>query len=284
MPNTGECPSAAVESHLSWILEVDVPVKYYLTPQACQGILNRAERRKKELPQMLKAALIWQRDHYAEVLRARRAPGAGRSDCNGAGWREDVSYTLNTMDRHAVMCMMSSQEHAEIDNDLCGTLSCKHEQPIVCTGIDCRHFADTGDVIPPLQAGEGRGYTLNGIHAVLINSVVRRLTPLECERLQGYPDGWAEIPDYIDSRGWRRKTSDSARYTALGNSIALPQWRYVLGNISRYLPPGATLGSLFDGIGGFPLVWEEIHGKGTAVWASEINEFCIAVTKYRFGG
>lgn len=178
------------------------------------------------------------------------------ANCNGAGWCEDVSYTLNTMDRHAVMC----------------------------AGIDCRHFVDTGDVLPTLQAGEGRGYTLNGIHAVRINSVVRRLTPLECERLQGYPDGWAEIPDYIDSRGRKRKTSDSARYTALGNSIALPQWRYVLGNISRYLPPGATLGSLFDGIGGFPLVWEEIHGKGTAVWASEINEFCIAVTKYRFGG
>lgn len=133
-------------------------------------------------------------------------------------------------------------------------------------------------------AGEGRGYTLNGIHAVRICTVVRRLTPLECERLQGYPDGWTEIPDYIDSRGKRRKASDSARYTALGNSIALPQWRYVLGNISRHLPYGATLGSLFDGIGGFPLVWEEIHGKGTAVWVSEINEFCMAVTKYRFGG
>lgn len=209
------------------------------------------------------------------------------ANCNGAGWREDVSYTLNTMDRHAVMCMMSSQEHAEIDNNLCGTLSCKHEQPAVCytvSGIDCRHFAETGDILPTIQAGEGRGYTLNGIHAVRICTVVRRLTPLECERLQGYPDGWTEIPDYIDSWGKRRKASDSARYTALGNSIALPQWRYVLGNISRHLPYGATLGSLFDGIGGFPLVWEEVHGAGTAVWASEINEFCIAVTKYRFGG
>ena len=209
------------------------------------------------------------------------------ANCNGAGWCKDVSYTLNTIDRHAVMCVMSSQEHAEIDNDLCGTLSCKHEQPAVCytvSGIDCRHFAETGDILPTIQAGEGRGYTLNGIHAVRICTVVRRLTPLECERLQGYPDGWTEIPDYIDSWGKRRKASDSARYTALGNSIALPQWRYVLGNISRHLPYGATLGSLFDGIGGFPLVWEEVHGAGTAVWASEINEFCIAVTKYRFGG
>lgn len=209
------------------------------------------------------------------------------ANCNGAGWCKDVSYTLNTVDRHAVMCMATSRKQAAIDNDLCGTLTGSHELPMVdypVSGIDCRHFAETSDVFPTIQAGEGRGYTLNGIHAVRICTVVRRLTPLECERLQGYPDGWTEIPDYIDSRGKRRKASDSARYTALGNSIALPQWRYVLGNISRYLPNGATLGSLFDGIGGFPLVWEEMKGKGTAVWASEINEFCIAVTKYRFGG
>lgn len=52
----------------------------------------------------------------------------------------------------------------------------------------------------------------------------------------------------------------------------------------KTLPEGATLGSLFDGIGGFPLCWENIHGAGTAIWASEIEEFPIAVTKLRFGG
>lgn len=50
----------------------------------------------------------------------------------------------------------------------------------------------------------------------------------------------------------------------------------------RYLPEGATLGSLFDGIGGFPLIWERIHGKSTARWASEIEPFPIAVTKKHF--
>ena len=44
----------------------------------------------------------------------------------------------------------------------------------------------------------------------------------------------------------------------------------------------ATLGSLFDGIGGFPLCWERCNGKGTALWASEIEEFPMAVTKIRF--
>lgn len=45
----------------------------------------------------------------------------------------------------------------------------------------------------------------------------------------------------------------------------------------------ATLGSLFDGIGGFPYVWERCNGPKTAIWASEIEEFPIAVTKLRFG-
>ena len=114
--------------------------------------------------------------------------------------------------------------------------------------------------------------------------VVRRLTPLECERLQGFPDGWTDIGDYTDSTGKQRKTSDSARYKALGNSIALPFWRWMFGRMAAYLPEGATLGSLFDGIGGFPLCWEDVHGAGTAIWASEIEEFPIAVTKKRFGG
>ena len=56
----------------------------------------------------------------------------------------------------------------------------------------------------------------------------------------------------------------------------------MLRRMSEYLPAGATMGSLFDGIGGFPLCWETIHGKGSARWASEIEEFPIAVTKLRF--
>ncbi len=53
----GEFPSAAVESFLSQILEVQVPEKYYLSPKACRGILRRAALRGKELPEVLKKAL-----------------------------------------------------------------------------------------------------------------------------------------------------------------------------------------------------------------------------------
>lgn len=112
--------------------------------------------------------------------------------------------------------------------------------------------------------------------------VVRRLTPTECERLQGFPDGWTDIGDWTDSKGKRHRSADSPRYRALGNSIALPQWWWITCKMARFLPEHATLGSLFDGIGVFPLVWETRHGKGTAIWASEIEEFCVAVTKKRF--
>lgn len=115
------------------------------------------------------------------------------------------------------------------------------------------------------------------------NMVVRRLTPMECERLQGFPDGWTDIGEWRDSKGKLRKPSDSPRYKALGNSIALPFWDFLAKRISaQYLRP-VTIGSLFDGIGGFPLVFERHNGKGTARWASEIEEFPIAVTKLRFG-
>jgi len=134
------------------------------------------------------------------------------------------------------------------------------------------------------QYGTLRAHASCGAEETLMHRmVVRRLTPLECERLQGFPDGWTDIGDYTDSTGKKRKTSDSARYKALGNSIALPFWRWMFGRMAAYLPEGATLGSLFDGIGGFPLCWEDVHGAGTAVWASEIEEFPIAVTKKRFG-
>ena len=118
----------------------------------------------------------------------------------------------------------------------------------------------------------------------IIRWIVRRLTPTECERLQGYPDGWTDLGEWVDSKGKAHKAADALRYKALGNSIALPQWYYVLGGIADRLPDNATLGSLFDGIGGFPYVWAQLHAgrKELCVWASEIEEFPIAVTKVHF--
>ena len=117
---------------------------------------------------------------------------------------------------------------------------------------------------------------------IIVRWIVRRLTPTECERLQGYPDGWTDIGEWTDTKGKKHKPADTPRYKALGNSIALPQWFWIAQKMKPYLKPDAKLGSLFDGIGGFPLVWETTYGKGTARWASEIEEFPIAVTKRWF--
>ena len=114
-------------------------------------------------------------------------------------------------------------------------------------------------------------------------TTVRRLTPKECERLQAFPDGWTDIGDWVDSKGKVRKEADSPRYKALGNSIATPFWFYLLRRISAQYERPATLGSLFDGISGFSLCWTRCNGTGSALWTSEIDEYCVAVVKKHFG-
>ena len=120
-------------------------------------------------------------------------------------------------------------------------------------------------------------------NAVTSNTVVRRLTPTECERLQGFPDGWTDIGEWTDTKGKVHKPADSPRYKALGNSIAIPFWFVLLRRISAQYERPATLGSLFDGISGFPLTWARCNGSKTVLWTSEIEEFPIAVCKRHFG-
>lgn len=267
----------------------------------------------------------------------------------GMGWGEDgdPAYTLQAGHEHAVCCLLNDQggqrvqaedglvsptlraeshEHdpvvicrshgqanAETLEDLCPTLNCNHEQPIVFESHsqDAR-YTQQGDTSPACTAQWGTGgnnmplvtekYARDIAHALRAKAncsfredsdtiiaekrlrwIVHRLTPTECERLQGFPDGWINIGEWVDSKGKHHKPADSPRYKALGNSIALPQWWWLTCKMAKFLPEHATLGSLFDGIGGFPLVWETLHGKGTTIWASEIEEFPIAVTKKHFG-
>lgn len=158
-----------------------------------------------------------------------------------------------------------------------------------------RVYFESGS-FPALSARESAGQNQQTVLTKKnLRWIVRRLTPTECERLQGFPDGWTDICEFTDRhgvthamRGWLddkgrwHKSADSPRYKALGNSIALPQWWRITCKMAAFLPERASLGSLFDGIGGFPLVWETRHGKGTALWASEIEPLPIAVTKERF--
>lgn len=132
---------------------------------------------------------------------------------------------------------------------------------------------------------------------IVNTQTVRRLTPLECERLQGFPSekkwdvsnqiikevGWTDIGEWVDSKGKRHDSSDSARYKALGNSIALPFWHWLFKRISAQYVGTPTLGSLFDGISGFCLIWARCNGAKNCRWSSEIEEFPMAVTRKHFG-
>ena len=209
--------------------------------------------------------------------------GGGKS---GVDVREGKAPTLTTTHDGAPAVCYSSNLCGE---DVVGTLMARDFKGVgrvdtfdrvVCQAVDCRNGTE-GSVTGALQSNSA--HSLNGNNVVRTRYIVRRLTPLECERLQGYPDGWTDIGEYIDSTGKKRQTSDAARYKALGNSIALPPWKWVLKRLCACYERDATMASLFDGIGGFPYLWEQLNGKGSCLWASEIEEFPMAVTKVRIG-
>lgn len=233
------------------------------------------------------------------------------------GYAEEQSPTLNAEcggNKPAVLCLNDQGGNVMgVSHDVSGTLREQehgHQPTILDMSHACDVIRDCGEVAPTVQARMGTGgsqvpltYQMQGFgdyregnvassckqrdfkdgtDLAITNMAVRRLTPMECERLQGFPDGWTDIGEWIDEEGRTHKQADSPRYKALGNSIALPFWYWMFFRMAEHLPEKATLGSLFDGIGGFPLCWESIHGKGMARWASEIEKFPIAVTKLRF--
>ena len=221
-----------------------------------------------------------------------------QSDTDYETWKEsDVANTLNAFDvgdKRTNECVIKAfpevnyNQFRESNTEL-ATLKAKGgtcgdgSESLIVAAVDCRNCTENSDINGTLQSHMSGGTSLNLNNVVRVKYIVRRLTPLECERLQGYPDGWTDIGEWVDSKGKVHKTSDAARYKALGNSIALPPWKWVLKRLCACYERDATLASLFDGIGGFPKIWEDINGKGTCLWASEIEEFPIAVTKARIG-
>ena len=119
--------------------------------------------------------------------------------------------------------MASGQAHTNISQDgVSPALTCIHEAPIA--------LAENTIGRQPMNGGNGDGftvggpmYTLNatGVHGVADAMAVRRLTPTECERLQGFPDG------YTDIQPNGKQTPDGPRYKALGNSMAVPVMHWI---------------------------------------------------------
>ena len=222
-----------------------------------------------------------------------------RSGCAGGGKgalvQTEKSATLSTLQDQTLFQPVVYDARGNGDGRTCPTITGDHENRITdytAIAIERKTFNEQSfshykesDKCSTLKAKAGN--IGNGSECLIaekaIRWIVRRLTPVECERLQGYPDDYTNIGDWTDSKGKKHKYADSPRYKALGNSIALPQWFWLVQRMRPYLKEKPTLGSLFDGLGGFPLVWQRAYGEGTARWASEIEEFPMAVTKRRFG-
>ena len=216
--------------------------------------------------------------------------GGGKSSVDV---REDKAPTLTTThDGAPAVCYTIDEKCANtyVWEEQANTLAARdYKQPqAVCYSFDPGASRDVGTLFieecgKTLTNGTCPGHHDGVVIKLPTHYIVRRLTPLECERLQGYPDGWTDIGEWTDTKGKRGKTSDAARYKALGNSIALPPWKWVLKRLCACYERDATMASLFDGIGGFPYLWEQLNGKGSCLWASEIEEFPMAVTKARIG-
>lgn len=222
-----------------------------------------------------------------------------RSGCEGGGKgalvQTELSATISTLQDQTLFQPVVYDARGNGDGKIVPTITGDHENRITdytAIAIERKTFNEQSfshykesDKCSTLKAKAGN--IGNGSECLIaektIRWIVRRLTPVECERLQGYPDGYTDIGDWTDSKGKKHKYADSPRYKALGNSIALPQWFWLVQKMRPYLKEKPTLGSLFDGLGGFPLVWQRAYGDGTARWASEIEEFPMAVTKRRFG-
>lgn len=162
-------------------------------------------------------------------------------------------------------------------------MDCMHDQQaVLCYGIDRAAYNQGKNAKYDFAVDREMigAMTARGPGAVCQRTIVRRLIPDECASLQGFPRNWCNIGDWIDSKGKKHKDSDAVKYRAYGNSLALPFWGWLAGKIQEQYDRPVEIASLFDGIGGFPLVFTRAGGR--AVWASEIEEFPIAVTKLRF--
>jgi DNA (cytosine-5)-methyltransferase 1 len=149
----------------------------------------------------------------------------------------DVCHSIGTGNGRgcatAAVAMRESGQGYWMQDDIAGTLRAEGEDrpsrpshvvgvPLVAVGTDCFNGDITGDVAATMGT---RGSSQNASGPTVMQSMqVRRLTPTECERLQGFPDGYTAIP-------WRGKTAsecpDGPRYKALGNSWAVPVVRWI---------------------------------------------------------
>lgn len=144
---------------------------------------------------------------------------------NGLGCQEGIAYTLTATDHHAVF----SRQRVDVfkDDDVASTESARQHKD--ATDLVCQpaYQETVGALTSSDRKGPNSQYV--GQDKLIVDGplLIRRLTPLECERLQGFPDFWTELPG----------ASDSSRYKALGNSVAIPCVEYIMRGIAMAVTP-----------------------------------------------
>lgn len=174
----------------------------------------------------------------------------GRADKNGpqgSGINEDVSFTLNTVDRHGVAYALDRAAFNQGENALFGIAVEEELSPtIVAKGPNAVIQPTTvpeisGTLTAKMAKGTGgpAGDEMQNLVAEFPDYIVRRFTPLECGRLQGFPDWWTdslgiEQPTFWEVARWlQNPASDSALYKMWGNGIALPCAMFVMAGIAK---------------------------------------------------
>lgn len=139
----------------------------------------------------------------------------------------------NGKERDVVLCIATGQSNAEVLENKSPTLNHASEQPyvvrqfdMVCMGTSQANASILDNKSPTLTCAHGQVPILSD---VIDKHYVRRLTPLECERLQGFPDFWTEL----GHEG--QELSDTKRYQMLGNSVAVPCVAYIMQGIYHVL-------------------------------------------------
>ena len=212
----GESPSVVKESFLSSVLENDVPEKYFLSSKACQGILRRAEKRGKKLPEVLEMALkqqagltVLQTESPEQSLVSGQRVQEDRQGMNIITLSVNQSF-LNHEVRTECQESMKAESAQLLTQHRGGQRQPCIAQPIAFNGRQDPVSGHVTGAIDTDRATQCIAYPdpANG-ESIPTRYAVRRLMPIEAERLQSFPDNWTNIPG----------ASDTARYKAIGNSL-----------------------------------------------------------------
>lgn len=315
--NAGEEPDTPVESHIRDVVESHVEPKYNLTPRQAEGILRRSLLNDKPLQPLLKKILN-AISEGADTITIVKEDMEGLPEIPFFVWNNHQNRSLNITTKSATIRASGSG----CDESKYPYVVCVEHNP---TASRFRLSNITGKKTPTIRKimGSSENYipvvlsvnnsrrneyavgdktlTVTAVcndhiskeqHPIVVvgktgqegehdcSIVLRNITPVEVERLFGYPDNWTKYT----AEG--KQISNSQRYKMLGNSIALPQWKWLMkrivdkGSISDDTK-SLTHGSLFDGIGGFPVC--AMSAGMTTLWISEIDKWANEVTKLHFG-